>query len=66
MLIFCLFNADVIGSGDDLKCVLYQTYQVIISVSCNDETTAPNTCVLCGRALSTTNTGSSMVTDLGT
>lgn len=41
MLIFCLFNADVIGNGYDIKCVLCQTYQVIISVTCNDETAAP-------------------------
>ena len=66
MLIFCLFIADVIGNAYDVKCVLCQTYQVIISVTCNDETAAPNTCVLCERALSTTKTSSSMVTDLGT
>ena len=66
MLIFYLFNTDVIGSGDDMKYVLSQTYQVIIGVTCNDETAAPNTCVLCGRTLSTTKTSSSMVTDLGT
>ena len=64
-MIFCLFNADVIDGGDDINCMLCQAYQAIIGDSCSDEIAAPDTCGLCGRTLSTTKTGSSMVTNSG-
>ena len=48
-----------------MKCVLCQTYQAIIGETCSEKTATSNTCVLCGRALSTTKTSSSTVTNLG-
>ena len=66
LLIFCLCNADVTEDGDDMNCMLCRTYQAIIGDTCSDEIAAPDTCGLCGRTLSTTKTGSSIMTNSGT
>ena len=44
-----------------MKCLLCHTYQATIGSLCIDETAVPNTCVACGRTLSTTKTSDSMV-----